>query len=62
MADLLEKRRSAFPTPKKRRRLTMATFLLSSVETCEGGLGLRHHPLEKRRSALLVLSRKGGWP
>ena len=30
----------------------MATVLLSSVESCEGGHGLCHHLLEKRRSAL----------
>ena len=58
MAYLLEKRRSALPTPKKKRRMTMATFLLSSVESCEGGHGLCHHLLEKRRSALLVLRRR----
>jgi len=59
MAYLLEKRRSALPTPKKKRRMTMATFLLSSVESCEGGNGLCHQLLEKRRSALLVLRRRG---
>ncbi len=58
MAHLLEKRRSALPTPNKKRRMTMATFLLSSVENCEGGNGLCHHLLEKRRSALLVLRRR----
>ena len=30
----------------------MATFLLSSMERCEGGHGLCHHILEKRRSAV----------
>ena len=58
MAHLLEKRRSALPTPKTERRMTMATFLLSSVESCEEGNGLCHHLLEKRRSALLVLRRR----
>ena len=33
----------------------MATFLPSSVESFEGGHGLRHHLLKKRRSALLVM-------
>ena len=32
MAYLLEERRSALPIPKQKRRMTMATFLLSSVE------------------------------
>ena len=68
------------PTPREEKRLTMAISLISSVKSCEGGHGLRHHlldghllpflsrklwrwswhhPLEKRRSALLVLRRKG---
>ena len=34
-------------------------FLFSSVESCKGGHGLCHHLLEKMRSALLVLGRKG---
>ena len=58
MAYILEKRRSALPSPKKKGRMTMATFLLSSVESCGGGHGLRHHLLKERSSALLVLSRR----
>ena len=46
MAYLLAKRRSALPTPEKNRRITMATFLLSSVESSEGGHGLCHHLLD----------------
>ncbi len=53
------KRRSALPIPKETGRLTMATFLLSSVESCEGGHGLCYHLLEKRRSALQVLRSRG---
>ena len=34
--------------------MTMAIFLLSSMESCEGGNGLCHHLLEERGSALLV--------
>ena len=45
MAYLLEKMRAALLTPKKKRGLTMATFLLSSMENCEGGHGLCHHHL-----------------
>ena len=41
-------------SPREERVITMATFLPSSVESCEGGHGLGHHLLEKRRSALLV--------
>ena len=52
MAHLLENRRSALPTLKKKRRMTMATFIFSSVKSCEGGHGLCHHLLEKRSSAL----------
>ena len=59
MADLLKKRRSALPIPREKGRMTMATFLLSSVKSCEGGHGLRHHLLEKRGTALLALRRKG---
>jgi len=33
MAYLLKKRRSALPIPKERGKMTMATFLLSSVES-----------------------------
>ena len=40
MADLLEKRRSALPTPKQERRITMVIFLHSSVESCGGGHGI----------------------
>jgi hypothetical protein len=39
--------------------MTMATFLLSSVKSCEGGHGLCHRLLEKRGSGLLVLRRRG---
>ena len=53
------KRRSALPIPKETERLTVATFLLSSVKGCEGGHGLCHHFLEKRGSGLLVLRRRG---
>ena len=44
-------------SPKNDRSMTMAIRLFSSVESCGGGLC--HHLLEKRRSALLVLRRKG---
>ena len=53
------KRRSALPSPKETGRLTMAIFLLSSVKSCEGGHGLSHHLLKQRRTALLVLRRRG---
>ena len=33
MAYLLETRRSALPTPKKKRRMTMATSLSSSLDS-----------------------------
>jgi len=46
MACLLE-RRPALPLPREKGRMTMATFLFSSVESCEGGHGLCHHLLEK---------------
>ena len=59
MAYLLKKRRSALPIPREKGRMTMATFLLSSVKSCEGGHGLCHHLLEKRGSGLLVLRGKG---
>ena len=59
MAYLLKKRRSALPTPREKGRMAMATFLLSSVKSCEGGHCLCHHLLEKRRSALLALRRTG---
>ena len=59
MADLLKERRSALPIPKKKRRMTMTPFLLSSVKSCEGGHGLCHHLLEKRGSGLLVLRGEG---
>ena len=58
MAYLLAKRMSGLPTPKKKSRMTMATFL-SSANSCEGGHALSHHLLEKRRTALLVLRRRG---
>ena len=47
MAYLLKKRRSALPTPRETGRMTMATFLLSSVKSCEGGHGLCHHLREE---------------
>ena len=59
MASLLKSRRSALPVPKEKGSMTMATFLLSSVKTCEGGHGLCHHLLEKRGFGLLVLRGKG---
>jgi len=37
MAYLLQKRRSALPTPREMGRMTMVIFLLSSVKSCEGG-------------------------
>ena len=64
MADLLKKRRSALPIPREKGRVTMATFLRSSVKSREVGHGLCHHLLEKRGSGLLVLRGKGvrPWP
>jgi hypothetical protein len=59
MACLLEKRRSALPSPREKGRAAMGTFLLSSVKSREGGHGLCHHLLEKGGTALLVLRRKG---
>ena len=64
MAYLLKKRRSALPLPREKGRTAMATFLLSSVKSCEGacregGRGLCHHLLEKRGTGLLVLRGKG---
>jgi len=59
MAYLLKKRSSALPIPKEKGRMAMAIFLHSSVKRCEGGHGLCHHLLEKRRFAFLVLSRRG---
>ena len=35
MAYLLERRRSALPIPKKKRRMTMATFLSSSLDALQ---------------------------
>ena len=46
MACLLKKRTSALPIPREKGRMTMATSLLSSVKSCEGGHGLRHHLLD----------------
>ena len=46
MAYLLERRRSELPDPNKKRRMAMVSFLLSSVESCEGGYGLCHHRLD----------------
>ena len=57
MAYLLRKTKSALPIPREKGSVTMATFLLSSVKSCEGDHGLCHHLPEKRRSALLVLRR-----
>ena len=64
MACLLKMRRSALPIPREKGRMTMATFLLSPVKSCEGGHGLWHHLLEKRGSGLLVPRGKGvcSWP
>ena len=59
MAYLLKKRRSALPIPREKGRMTMATFLLSSLKRCAGGHGLCHHLLDKRGSGLLVLRKKG---
>ena len=35
MADLLKKRRSALPIPKNKRRMTMATWLSSSLDSLQ---------------------------
>ena len=35
-----QQRGSALPTPREKRRMTMATFLLSSVKSCERGHGI----------------------
>ena len=51
MAFLLKKRRFALPLAREERRTAMATFLLSSVKSREGGHGLCHHLLEKRGTA-----------
>ena len=59
MAYLLKKRQSALPTPREKGRTTMATCLLSSLKSCEGGHALCHHLLEKRGSGLLVLRMTG---
>ena len=59
MACLLKKMGSGLLVLRKERSRTMAIFLLSSVRSCEGGHGLCHHLLEKRRSGLLVLRRRG---
>ena len=59
MACLLERRRFDLPLPREKGRMTMATFLLSSVNICEGGNGLSLQLLEKRGSGLLVLRGKG---
>ena len=58
MAHPLVKRRFAVPTPKKAKGMTLATFLLSSEEICEGGHGLCHPLLVKRRYALLSSPKK----
>ena len=49
----------SLPIAREKGRMTMATCLLSSVKSCEGGHGLCHHLLEKSGSALLVLRGKG---
>ena len=59
MAYLLKKRRSALLIPREKGTMTMVTFLLSAVKSCEGCHGLRHHLLEKRRTAIVVLRRRG---
>ena len=59
MACLLKKMGSGLLVLRKERSRTMAIFLLSSVRSCEGVHGLCHHLLEKRRSGLLVLRRRG---
>ena len=59
MAYILKKSRSALPMSKEKSRMTMVTFLFSSVKSCEGGDGVCHHLLEKRGSGLLVLRGKG---
>ena len=57
---LLEKRRSALPSPREKGGTAMGTFLLSSVKSREVGHGLCHHLLEKRGTALLVLQEGEG--
>ena len=47
MAYRLKKRRSALSIPREKGRMTMVTFVLSSVKSCEGGHGLSLHLLEK---------------
>jgi len=59
MAYLLKKRKFALPLAREERRTAMATFLLSSVKSREGGHGLCHHLLEKRGAALLALRMRG---
>ena len=59
MAYLLKKRMSALPIPREKGGMTMVTFLLSSVKSCECGHGLCRHLLEKRVSDLLVLRKRG---
>ena len=44
------------PTPREERRLTLAISLISSMKSCEGGHGLRHHLLDGH--LLPFLSRK----
>ena len=57
---LLAKRRFAPPTPQKRKRMTMATCLSASVESCEGGHGLCQHLLEGRRFGPSSPKKEGG--
>ena len=45
--------------PREKGRTTMATFLLSSVKSREGGHGLCHHFLETSGTGLRVLKGKG---
>ena len=59
MACLLEKRMSALPIPKKKTRMTMATFLFSLVGGCEGVNGLCHHLLEKEGVCLSSPKKEG---
>ena len=59
MACLLKKLGSGLLVLRKERSRTMAIILLSSVRSCEGGDGLCHHLLEKKRSGLLVVRRRG---
>ena len=59
MAYLIKKRRFALPLPREKGRTAMATFLFSSVKSCEGGHGLCHHLLEKSGFGHLALRGEG---